>query len=234
MAENVTAYAPYDSEGNRVPVACPVNMLYDENGYGAGDRKFASAAQGAKAEAAMPKSGGTFSGGITAPVLSSSGAIRLATQLLFSNFTTNYGAAAEAASGYTCVWGLAGLKVVEPNGSTLAPVLASNVSGASSRRYKRNITDMSEDTAELLLRLRPVSFEYNDDLPDHGTKYGLIAEELAEIDPTCIYRDSEGQIDGINYTMLVPQLIRLCQIQQKQIDDLNARVNVLEGEAENA
>lgn len=40
MAENVTAYAPYDSEGNRVPVACPVNMLYDENGYGAADRRY--------------------------------------------------------------------------------------------------------------------------------------------------------------------------------------------------
>lgn len=33
MSENVTAYAPYDSEGNRLPLACPVEYLYDENGY---------------------------------------------------------------------------------------------------------------------------------------------------------------------------------------------------------
>lgn len=59
MAENVTAYAPYNSEGNRVPVACPVNMLYDENGYGAADRKFASAVQGAKADAL--EAGGVYS-----------------------------------------------------------------------------------------------------------------------------------------------------------------------------
>ena len=38
MSENVTAYAPYDSEGNRLPLACPVEYLYDENGYGAGKR----------------------------------------------------------------------------------------------------------------------------------------------------------------------------------------------------
>ena len=51
MSENVTAYAPYDSEGNRLPLACPVEYLYDENGYGAGKRRFASAEQGAKADA---------------------------------------------------------------------------------------------------------------------------------------------------------------------------------------
>ena len=33
MPENVTAYAPYDSEGKRMPVACPVDCLYDETGY---------------------------------------------------------------------------------------------------------------------------------------------------------------------------------------------------------
>ena len=41
MSENVTAYAPYDSAGNRMPLACPVEYLYDENGYGAGERRFA-------------------------------------------------------------------------------------------------------------------------------------------------------------------------------------------------
>lgn len=51
MSENVTAYAPYDSEGKRMPLACPVEYLYDENGYGAGERRFASAEQGAKADA---------------------------------------------------------------------------------------------------------------------------------------------------------------------------------------
>ena len=38
MSENVKAYAPYDSEGNRMPLACPVEYLYDKNGYGAGER----------------------------------------------------------------------------------------------------------------------------------------------------------------------------------------------------
>ena len=188
----------------------------------------ATAAQGEKADAAMPKSGGTFTGGITAAGIASTGALRLATQLLFSNQTTNYGAAADAATGYTSIWGLAGLKVVLPNGSTLAPVLASNVSGSSSRRYKRNIADMTAAAAALLLQLRPVAFEYNEELNDPGQKYGLIAEELAEIDPTCVYRDGDGRVEGINYTMLVPQLIKLCQMQQAQIDALAARLAALE------
>ena len=50
MPKNMTAYAPYDSEGRRMPLACPVGYLYDKSGYGAGQRWFASAEQGAKAD----------------------------------------------------------------------------------------------------------------------------------------------------------------------------------------
>ena len=192
-----------------------------------GEMGAATAAQGAKADGAMPKSGGTFSNAIAAPGITSSGHIRTYNNLFFGMGSESYGIQAYSASGHLRLWALAGAAITDPQGSA-APISASNVSGSSSRRYKHNITDMPEDTAELLLKLRPVSFEYNDDLRDPGIKYGLIAEELAEIDPTCVYRDSDGQIDGINYTMLVPQLIQLCQMQQAQIDALAARLAALE------
>ena len=187
----------------------------------------ATAAQGAKADAAMPKSGGSFTGAIYATALVSTGSARVDSKLFFGTGSENYGIYAESSTGYVRAWGLSGLKVTDNTGN-LKPVSASNISGSSSRRYKHKIRDMDEDTAKRLLQLRPVGFEYKKELNDPGPKYGLVAEELAEIDPTCVYKGGNGQVEGINYTMLVPQLIKLCQIQQDQIDALERRLSALE------
>ena len=185
----------------------------------------ATAAQGALAERAMPKSGGAFTGIITGP---SAAMTRLqAEDALYFSGSGNYGVKADGAAGYLWTWGLAGLKVTD-NAGTPKPVIASNTSGASSRRYKQEIKPLTDAQARLLLQLRPVSFTYIPALHDPGAKYGLIAEELQAIDPTCVYLDGEGRADGINYTMLVPQLIRLCQLLQQQIDALAQRLAALE------
>ena len=185
----------------------------------------ATAAQGALAEGAMPKSGGAFTGFITGP---SAAMTRLqAEDALYFSGSGNYGVKADGAAGYLWTWGLAGLKVTD-NAGTPKPVIASNTSGASSRRYKQEIKPLTDAQARLLLQLRPVSFTYIPALHDPGAKYGLIAEELQAIDPTCVYLDGEGRADGINYTMLVPQLIRLCQLLQQQIDALAQRLAALE------
>ena len=173
----------------------------------------------------MPKSGGAFTGFITGP---SAAMTRLqAEDALYFSGSGNYGVKADGAAGYLWTWGLAGLKVTD-NAGTPKPVIASNTSGASSRRYKQEIKPLTDAQARLLLQLRPVSFTYIPALHDPGAKYGLIAEELQAIDPTCVYLDGEGRADGINYTMLVPQLIRLCQLQQQQIDALAQRLAALE------
>lgn len=185
----------------------------------------ATAAQGALAERAMPKSGGAFTGIITGP---SAAMTRLqAEDALYFSGSGNYGVKADGAAGYLWTWGIAGLKVTD-NAGTPKPVIASNTSGASSRRYKQEIKPLTDAQARLLLQLRPVSFTYIPALHDPGAKYGLIAEELQAIDPTCVYLDGEGRADGINYTMLVPQLIRLCQLLQQQIDALAQRLAALE------
>ena len=185
----------------------------------------ATAAQGALAAGAMPKSGGAFTGTITGPGAAMT-RLQAEDALLFSG-SGNYGVKADGAAGYLWTWGIAGLKVTD-NVGTPKPVIASNTSGASSRRYKQEIKPLTDAQARLLLQLRPVSFAYIPALNDPGQKYGLIAEELQAVDPTCVYLDGEGRPDGINYTMLVPQLIRLCQLQQQQLDALAQRLAALE------
>ena len=62
----------------------------------------------------------------------------------------------------------------------------------SSRRFKHKITAM-ESTSESILALRPVTFRYKSDKTD-TSQFGLIAEEVAEVNPDLVVRDEKGEI----------------------------------------
>ena len=59
---------------------------------------------------------------------------------------------------------------------------------------------------------------------------GMIAEEVDAVDKFALSYDEYGRPDSLDYSKFVPQLIKLCQIQQKQIDELKTEVNELKGE----
>ena len=60
---------------------------------------------------------------------------------------------------------------------------------SSSRRYKHDIQPMDK-ASETLYRLKPVTFKYNSDRKG-TTQYGLIAEEVAEVDPELVVARQE-------------------------------------------
>jgi hypothetical protein len=105
---------------------------------------------------------------------------------------------------------------------------------ASSRRYKKEIKPM--DTAsEALLALKPVSFHYKSD-NTKTPQFGLIAEDVADVNPDLVVRDENGEIytvryDAVNAMLLNEFLKEHCKNeeqeatiarQQKQIDALTA------------
>jgi hypothetical protein len=65
----------------------------------------------------------------------------------------------------------------------------------SSRRYKEDIKPMGK-ASEALYSLKPVSFRYKE---SHNLDYGLIAEDVAEVDPNLTNRNAEGQIESVRY-----------------------------------
>jgi hypothetical protein len=72
----------------------------------------------------------------------------------------------------------------------------------SSRRYKREIEDIENDRADKVLKLRPVWYRsmLQTDRQD-WSHYGLIAEEVAAVDPRLVhwgYRDQDWEILQIN------------------------------------
>lgn len=103
-----------------------------------------------------------------------------------------------------------------------APAYASAFTNSSSIRYKKNVVEMTEEDAKKLLELRPVTYDYINELDGADCK-GMIAEEVYEVQPWgVVFREEE--VEGLDYSKFVPQLIKLCQIQQKEIDELKAKI----------
>lgn len=120
------------------------------------------------------------------------------------------------------------------NNSARAPIYASAFTQSSSRRVKKNIEDMTETEAKKLLDVEVKSYDYiNPDMPDGC--FGCIAEDMAKIIPSCVNGDVDCADDdaaaiqgiGIDYSKLVPHLIKMVQIQQAQIDAQQAQIDKL-------
>ncbi|MSU60462.1 MAG: hypothetical protein EXS52_00915, partial [Candidatus Staskawiczbacteria bacterium] len=93
------------------------------------------------------------------------------------------------------------------------------VCGLSSGRYKENINDLSFDR-EKFLSLRPVSFEYKEDLSFKipGAQMGFIAEEVEKIFPDLVKYNKDNQVESVKYDRLPVYLYEIVQEQQKDIE----------------
>jgi endosialidase-like protein len=76
---------------------------------------------------------------------------------------------------------------------------------SSSRRYKQEIKPMDK-SSEAVLALRPVTFHYKSDKT--GTQqFGLIAEEVAAVNPALVVRDKKGEIYTVRYEAVNAMLL---------------------------
>jgi hypothetical protein len=103
---------------------------------------------------------------------------------------------------------------------------------ASSERFKKDIANM-ERASEAILSLRPVTFHYKTDTKE-APQFGLIAEEVAKINPALVLPDQQGKpytvrYDAVNAMLLneflkehrmVQQQGAIIARQQKQIEAL--------------
>ena len=96
----------------------------------------------------------------------------------------------------------------------------------SSARFKNKIKPM-DIASEAILALKPVSFQYRSDTK--GTpQFGLIAEEVAKVNPDLVTRDPEGKIYSVRYesvnAMLLNEFLKQhkaflegrCKVQEQQ------------------
>jgi hypothetical protein len=100
---------------------------------------------------------------------------------------------------------------------------------SSSRRHKEDIQPMT-DASETLYRLKPVTYRYKKEIDaTQSLDYGLVAEEVAAVEPNLVACDKDGQIETVRYTAVNAMLLneflkarRQIDAQQKQIEALSA------------
>jgi predicted ribosome quality control (RQC) complex YloA/Tae2 family protein len=76
---------------------------------------------------------------------------------------------------------------------------------SSSRRFKKEIKPM-ESISESILALKPVAFHYKSD-STNTPQFGLIAEEVAQVNPDLVVRDKDGQIYSVRYEAVNAMLL---------------------------
>ena len=119
------------------------------------------------------------------------------------------------------------------NVTVTGTLTATTVTQTSDSRFKENISSMqNDDVMNVLSRLNPVSYTFRNDSnlfcsPEKAsaTHYGLIAQEVQQILPEMVYEDGAGYL-SINYTEFIPFLIRAINVQQKQIENLQAQLEI--------
>jgi len=94
---------------------------------------------------------------------------------------------------------------------------------SSSGRYKKNITNLNFGL-NLVKQLRPVRFEW----AERGeADLGLIAEEVAAVDPLLATYNEKGEIQGVKYKQLSVVLINAIKEQQAQIERQQKQIEEL-------
>jgi hypothetical protein len=132
---------------------------------------------------------------------------------------------------------------VTTQSGTTAPVIVSNTGQlgtvASSERFKKDIATM-EKASEAILSFRPVTFHYRTDAAN-TPQFGLVAEEVAKVNPALVLPDKEGKPYTVRYdavnAMLLNEFLKahrniqeqgtLIAEQQKQIAQQQKQIEAL-------
>jgi trimeric autotransporter adhesin len=96
------------------------------------------------------------------------------------------------------------------------------VFNTSSRRFKHDIQPMDK-ASETLYRLKPVTFKLNSDWK-RMTQYGLIAEEVAEVDPHLVVHGKNGEVNAVHYEQINNMLLNEFLKEHKKVEQLQATV----------
>jgi hypothetical protein len=98
----------------------------------------------------------------------------------------------------------------------------------SSARYKKDIKPMDK-ASEPILALRPVTFHYKAD-NTNKLQFGLIAEEVAKVDPSLVVMDKEGKPYSVHYDDINIRLLNEFLKEHKKVEEQQASISQLKSE----
>jgi hypothetical protein len=114
------------------------------------------------------------------------------------------------------------------NTATGSLALTSNTTGSD------NMVKPIEAASEALYRLKPVSYRYKKEIDSsQSPAFGLIAKDVAEVNPAFVACNSEGQAESVHYEMVNAMLLNEFLKEQKAFVQEQRKVQELEKRVEN-
>ena len=170
-----------------------------------------------KARIASSSTGKFFVGCTETPSSSVAGSMVSTTDAgSFTSFAAGTGAATHGVFGN----GNGGVGSIQTSGSS------TSYNTSSDRRLKSNIQD-AESASDKIDAIQVRQFDWKAD--DIHQDYGLIAQELQPIEPIAVTGSADSDdMMGVDYSKLVPMLIKAVQEQQATIKSLETRLAALE------
>jgi hypothetical protein len=116
---------------------------------------------------------------------------------------------------------------VTTQSGTTAPVVVSDTGQlgtvASSERFKKDIASM-EKASETILSLRPVTFHYKTDTKG-VPQFGLLAEEVAKVNPALVLPDKEGKPYTVRYDAVNTMLLNEFLKEHRKVEQQDRRLD---------
>src|SRR5436309_3686835 len=101
---------------------------------------------------------------------------------------------------------------------------------SSSRRFKKEIKPM-DSASEAILALKPVTFHYKTD-NTNTPQFGLIAEEVAHVNPSLVVCDKNGEIYTVRYDAVNAMLLNEFLKEHKRVEKQQGTITELRKEIE--
>src|SRR6266550_2970269 len=93
---------------------------------------------------------------------------------------------------------------------------------SSSRRFKKEIKPM-DSASKSILALKPVTFHYKSDKTGMP-QFGLIAEEVADVNPDLVVRDDQGEIYTVRYEAVNAMLLNEFLKEHKKVEAQHGKI----------
>jgi len=112
---------------------------------------------------------------------------------------------------------------IDPASGQLAPLV-------SSARFKEDIKPMDKGS-EAIFALNPVTFRYKKEIGGNGAlEFGLIAEEVAKVNPSLVPLDADGKPFSVNYRAVTAMLLNEFLKEHKKVEEQQASISQLRSE----
>jgi hypothetical protein len=102
----------------------------------------------------------------------------------------------------------------------------------SSARFKQNIRPMDK-ASEAIHALKPVTFVYKKEIDSEGIpQFGLVAEEVAKINPDLVARDEEGKPYTVRYEAVNAMLLNEFLKEHRKVESLEKQLKAADAKQE--